>query len=487
VTHQPKLRILLTGANGYIGRRLLPVLVAQGHHVFCLLRDKRRIEVEESLLSHITFIEADLAQAECVAAFPADIDVAYYLVHSLGVGSSNFDDLEYRIAEHFISGIKNTSCRHIIYLSGIANSEGLSKHLNSRAQVEKILMNGPVPVTVLRAAIIIGSGGASFEIIRDLVEKLPVMVAPKWLNTRCQPIAVRNVIHYLHGIMLKEEAYHRIFDIGGPDVLTYKQMLLQFAEARGLKRWIITVPVLTPRLSSYWLHFVTATSFNIARNLVDSMMNEVVVERYGIEEIVPQQLIGYKEAVQMAFDKIAQNEVLSSWKDAVASSKINPQLLTFAQVPVYGCFVDRQQFDLEEDPSRAIRNIWRIGGDQGWYYWNFLWKVRGYLDKAIGGVGLRRGRRSPDQLVAGDALDFWRVLIADKQQMRLLLYAEMKLPGEAWLEFKIKKTADHQFTLFQTATFRPQGVWGRLYWYSVLPFHLFIFKGMIHQIATRND
>lgn len=478
------MKILLTGANGYIGRRLLPVLIQEGHEVICLVRDKRRIAVDKKGSVNIRFFEADLADPQSLLSLPSQIDVAFYLVHSLGSGGDDFEDLEQKIAQNFIQAIQKTECRQIIYLGGIANSITLSKHLSSRANVEEVLMKGNIPVTVLRAAIIIGSGGASFEIIRDLVEKLPVMVAPKWINTRCQPIAVRNVVNYLKGVMLKEAAYNKIFDIGGPDILTYKQMMLVFGEIRGLKRHIITVPVLTPRLSSYWLHFVTATSFNIARKLVDSMTNEVIVEKTGITAIVPQELIPYREAVQLAFDKIAQNEVVSSWKDAVASSKINPALLSFIQIPTHGCFIDSQSLIIDESQKdKTINNIWSIGGDRGWYYWNPLWKIRGYFDKVVGGVGLRRGRRSPDQLLAGDALDFWRVLVADRQEMRLLLYAEMKLPGEAWLEFNLKLQNEGYYKLTQTATFRPQGLLGRLYWYSVLPFHLFIFKGMINRIV----
>jgi hypothetical protein len=371
-------------------------------------------------------------------------------------------------------------------LSGISNDDALSKHLSSRKNAESILTSAKAELTVLRAAIIIGSGGASFEIIRDLVEKLPIMVAPKWLKTRFQPIAIRNVINYLSGIIGKKEAFGKTYDIGGSDILTYKEMLLIFANVRGLKRYIITLPVLTPRLSSYWLHFVTATSYKIASSLVDSMKNEVIVQNKGIEEIVPQELIPYNEAVKMAFDRIAQNEVVSSWKDAFASSKINTELMEFVKVPTYGCFVDKRTASFTRNRNEVLQNIWEIGGDRGWYYWNFLWKIRGYMDKAVGGVGLRRGRRSPDQLVAGDSLDFWRVLVADRNEGRLLLYAEMKLPGEAWLEFKItNENGKNKIT--QTATFRPHGLFGRLYWYSVYIFHEFIFTGMMNRIIHHRE
>jgi uncharacterized protein YbjT (DUF2867 family) len=480
------MKILLTGANGYIGRRLLPILVMQGHDVLCLVRDKRRIELEEKLIKKVEFYEADLLKPEQLLNLPKDIEAAYYLVHSMGSSAESFQQMEKDSAHNFVEAINKTICSHIIYLSGISNDASLSKHLSSRKNAETILAEANASLTVLRAAIIIGSGGASFEIIRDLVEKLPVMVAPKWLRTRCQPIAVRNVINYLSGIIGKEESFGKTYDIGGPDILTYKEMLLIFAQVRGLKRYILTLPVLTPRLSSYWLHFVTATSYKIASSLVDSMKNEVIVQKKGIEQIVDQELIPYSEAVKMAFDRIAQNEVVSSWKDALASSKINTDLMEFVKVPTYGCFTDIRSATFTRNPKEVIENIWRIGGDRGWYYWNTLWKIRGHMDKAIGGVGLRRGRRSHNQLIAGDSLDFWRVLVADKAEGRLLLFAEMKLPGEAWLEFKVsKKNGKNQIT--QIATFRPHGLLGRLYWYSIFVFHEFIFKGMMNKIISHQE
>ena len=478
------MKILLTGANGYIGKRLLPVLVREGYEVIALVRDRRRIEIEESLVKKVQFYEGDLLKKETLEDLPSDIDVAYYLVHSMGTSYKNFAELEARAAAHFSEQMSKTYARQIIYLSGIVNADDLSEHLLSRKQVEDILMQGKIPVTVLRAAIIIGSGGASFEIIRDLVEKLPLMIAPRWVNTRCQPIALRNVLQYLEGVILKEETYNKVFDIGGPEVLTYKQMLLQFAEIRKLKRYIITVPVLSPNLSSLWLYFVTNTSFSLARSLVDSMINEVIVEQRGIENIVPIELLSYKQAVQRAFDKIAQNEVISSWKDSLNSSKIIVNLSEHIQVPKYGCMQDVRKIYFDKPEEVVLNNIWSIGGTRGWYYWGFLWQIRGILDKLVGGVGLRRGRRSPDTLVAGDALDFWRVLVADKQEKRLLLYAEMKLPGEAWLEFRVCKDAEGKTFLQQTATFRPRGLLGRLYWYAVLPLHAFIFPGMARRIIA---
>ncbi|MEX0771337.1 MAG: SDR family oxidoreductase, partial [Balneolaceae bacterium] len=315
------------------------------------------------------------------------------------------------------------------------------------------------------------------EIIRDLVEKLPVMIAPKWLNTRTQPIAIRNVIQFLSGVLLKRFAYGRSYDIGGPEVMTYKEMLKFFARVRGLNRFIMSVPLLTPKLSSYWLYFITSTSYNLATSLVDSMMVDVVCEPNDLHEHLEIDLIPYKEAIELAFGKIEQQEVLSSWLDATSSDKLDKGVARLIEVPRYGCFTDRRSAPMR-DPQQTLDKIWKIGGDTGWYYADSLWKFRGFLDKMAGGVGLRRGRRSTDQITAGDALDFWRVLHADKESGRLLLYAEMRLPGEAWLEFRMEDG-----DLIQTATFRPLGVAGRLYWYSLLSFHSVIFQGMLRKLT----
>ncbi len=474
------LRILLTGTTGYIGRRLLPVLLEQGHHVFCMVRDQRRLDISDYSEEHrqrTTIIEADLNDPDSLNVLPKDIDLAYYLVHSMST-KADFIEMEQENAETFVNYINQTQTKQIIYLSGIANDTGLSKHLNSRKNVETILATSKVPLTVLRAAIIIGSGSASFEIIRDLVEKLPVMVAPKWLNSRCQPIGIRNVIEYLIGVMLKEEAYNQVYDIGGPDILTYRDMLLGYAKIRGLRRWIIQVPVLSPKLSSYWLYFVTSTSFSLAKSLVSSLKNEVVCSDNRIQQLVPTHLLHYDETLRLTLDRIQQRLVISSWKDAIATDTMDHHFLNHVDVPTYGCFIDKRKIDFERPRQEVIDTIWKIGGDQGWYYANLLWRIRGLIDKFFGGVGLRRGRRNATELKAGDALDFWRVLLADKENGRLLLYAEMKLPGEAWLEFRVR-----QHTVIQTATFRPLGVLGRLYWYLVLPFHGFIFPGMLRNIV----
>ncbi|MBB6461470.1 SDR family oxidoreductase [Flammeovirga kamogawensis] len=479
------MKILLTGSTGYIGRRLLPLLVKNGHHVVCVCRDPRRFDYEdfdESFLSNVTVVKGDLLEGKSLTNLPQDIDLAYYLVHSMSNSFSSFETLEEKAATNFRDYIKTTTCQQTIYLGGIANSKQLSRHLKSRLSVEDRLRESGVPLTVLRAAIIIGSGSASFEIIRDLVEKLPVMIAPKWLKTRCQPIAIRNVMDYLIGVIHKEEAYNKVFDIGGKDILDYKQMLLRFAKARNLYRKIFVVPVFTPNLSSYWLYFVTSTTYTLARSLVESMGNEVICENSDIQEIVPVRLYSYEEALDMAFQRIAQNEVVSSWKESIIGP-IREDFLDLIQVPKHGCFVDMRRFKFDRPNTEVVDNIWAIGGDRGWYYGTWLWRIRGVMDKMVGGVGLRRGRRSPTELKTGEALDFWRVILADKKHQRLLLFAEMKLPGEAWLEFRIKDKNGEQW-LEQKATFRPLGIWGRLYWYIVFPFHLFVFPNMAKNILA---
>jgi len=392
--------------------------------------------------------------------------------------SKQYDKLEETSAKNFKDYIDKTDLDQVIYLSGIVNEEELSKHLQSRKNVENILASANFNLTTLRAGIIMGSGSASFEIIRDLVEKLPVMIAPKWLNTKCQPIGIKDVLSFLEKSLLNSKVYNQNFDIGGPDILTYKEMLLQFAEVRKLKRWIYTVPVMTPRLSSYWLYFVTSTSYMLASSLVESMTIEVVCRDRRINEILDIHPEEYIKTIDRAFVKIESNQIVSSWKDSQISGVKNISISDFIDVPDYGCFKDVRERKISSQ-EKVIQKIWSIGGDTGWYSANVLWKLRGYMDKIFGGVGLRRGRTNANTLRVGDALDFWRVLYANKEEGRLLLFAEMKVPGEAWLEFKIKEEK-----LIQSATFRPHGLIGRLYWYAVLPFHGIVFNGMINEIVN---
>lgn len=472
------MKILLTGATGYIAQRLLPALIEAKHHVVCCVRDAKRFSHPFNA-EQVSVVEVDFLDASSVARIPGDIEIAYYLIHSMSGGEGDFERQERICAANFVEGINGTTARQVVYLSGIVNEALLSKHLESRKAVEGILNKGDYALTVLRAGIILGSGSASFEIIRDLVEKLPFMITPKWLLTRSQPIAIRNVVQFLCGVIDRRDTYDKTFDIGGPEIMSYREMLLRFARIRRLRRTIWVVPVMTPRLSSYWLYFVTSTSYPLARRLVDSMKVEVVCSPNDLAERLDIRLLGYDEAIRLAFDKIAQDDVLSSWKDAQSSDLLQEGVTRYVGVPTNGCFIDRRAH-YADSVRLTIDRLWRIGGETGWYYGTWLWKIRGFLDQLVGGVGMRRGRRSVSEIKVGDALDFWRVLVANRDTGRLLLYAEMKLPGEAWLEFKVE---DHQ--LIQTATFRPRGVWGRLYWYAVLPFHGFIFNGMARRLTAR--
>ena len=473
------MKILLTGANGYVGKRLLPILLQDGHEITCCVRDKNRLGLDETTLSRIQIWEVDFLDDVNLDNCPSGIDVAYYLIHSMSSSTTSFDVLEANAALHFNEYMLAIGTTHVIYLSGIINDLQLSKHLQSRSDVEDILYKGSFNLTVLRAGIIVGSGSSSFEIIRDLCEKLPLMLTPKWVLTKSQPIAIRDVIKYLTGVMLREDCYNESFDIGGPNIISYKQMMLLYAKTRGIKLWIHTFPIMTPKLSSYWLYFVTSTSYKLAINLVESMKMEVVCKDNRLQAKLGIRPISYVDAIKLAFKKIEQNLVISSWRDSLSSSHFSKDLSGYIQLPTYGCLKDTQStpvYNIEQ----TLDNIFSIGGEKGWYYGNWLWQMRGRLDRLFGGVGLRRGRTNPNTINSGDSLDFWRVILASRDQKRLLLFAEMRLPGEAWLEFKI----DENNVLHQIATFRPKGLWGRIYWYSLVPFRFFIFGGMIKKIAT---
>lgn len=472
------MKILLTGVTGYVGKRLLPALVEKGHDIVCCVREKNRLTIHKNLLEKVEIIEIDFLKDPEINKIPKNIDAAYYLIHSMAASSEKFDLLESKAAVNFKTYMESTGVKQVIYLSGITNENKLSKHLASRRKVEDILKSENYGLTVLRAGIIVGSGSASFEIIRDIVEKLPMIVAPKWILTKTQPIAIRDVIGFLSGVLLHDRCINKTFDIGGPEILTYKDMMQQYAAQRKLKRPFYTTSLITPKISSYWLFFITSVSYKLAISLVNSMKTEVVCNNNDLEKILQLQPITYEQALKNAFLKIKQNLVLSSWKDSIISSSLGLSLSDFIEVPQFGCYKNEKTYKIE-DVGRVMQNIWTIGGDKGYYYANWLWKIRGFFDQLFGGVGLMRGRTSPREINPGDALDFWRVLYVSREKKRLLLFAEMKLPGEAWLEFRI----DEKNVLHQTATFRPRGIWGRLYWLATSPFHFFIFNGMIKNIA----
>lgn len=477
------MKILLTGSTGYIGKRLLQNLSENGHEVTCFVRNLGRMIVPESTSAIVRGHEIDLLKPIPEHIESIDLDVAFYLVHSMSSSIGQFMVEEALSARNFATFISKTNCKQIIYLSGISNSEKLSRHLQSRKDVEELLRQSGKHLTVLRAGIIVGSGSASFEIIRDLMEILPVVVAPAWVRTRCQPLGVADVLRFLTGCMLNPKTYEDIFDIGGPEILSYKEMLLQYAEVRGLKRWIGVIPFFSPRMSSYWLYFVTSTSYYLAVNLVASMKVEVVCKDNRLQQMLGIKPLTYREACQRALERINLDTVASSWTDAVSMTN-GIRLFEYLDVPVFGILHDRRSIKIDGDPDKVLNKIFSIGGETGWYFANWIWNMRGVIDKMVGGVGLRRGRRNATELNPGDALDFWRVLIADRENKRLLLFAEMKVPGEAWLEFKIVLNEDGHY-LIQTATFMPKGLSGRLYWWLLLPIHLLMFKGMIKAIARK--
>jgi uncharacterized protein YbjT (DUF2867 family) len=475
-------KVLVSGATGFVGKRLVLHLLEEGHEIYALCRVKgTRLFPEER--PNLQYIWGDLRDLQALEKIPSDVQAAYYLVHSMSEIVRDLSRIELEVAEHFVNSLKKTKVQQIIYLGGIINDEThLSPHLQSRLLVEGILKKSGIPVTILRASIIIGSGSASFEIIRDLSEKLPIMIAPKWVNTRCQPIAIRDVIFYLTAVMLNSECYRQTFDIGGPEVLTFKQLLQEYAKFRHLNRLIITVPVLTPRLSSYWLVFITSVRFSLCYYLVESMKISSVQKLDKIKTIIPHDCLTYRQAVELAFQRIAQNEVVSTWMDAWGVKDSNPSIEKYIEVPKEGCLRDVRTVSLKDTKEAAIERIWSIGGKTGYYSVDWAWKLRGFIDKMIGGVGLNRGRRHPTEIQVGDSIDFWRVLRADKKSGDLILFSAMKVPGEAWLEFKLEKN-DSSWILVQTATFRPRGILGRLYWIIVYPFHLVIFKKMAKSLA----
>jgi uncharacterized protein YbjT (DUF2867 family) len=479
-------KILVTGANGFVGKRLIVDLLNQGHQIYALCRIKGAKVFAEDM-PNLHYIWGDLRNSETIKTIPKDIEAAYYLVHSMSEIVGNLVDTEMEVVEQFLKGVQNSDIKQIIYLGGIINDEKrLSPHLRSRLLVEKALKNSGIPYTVLRASIIIGAGSASFEIIRDLCEKLPVMIAPKWVNSLCQPIAIGDVLFYLSGVLLNEKCMNKIFDVGGPEAFTFKELMLGYAKFRNLKRWVINVPILTPRLSSYWLVFITSVRYSLCSYLVESMKTNTVVQLNEIQKIIPHLCLTYSQALELAFQKIAQNEVVSSWMDSWEILGNDPSIENYIQVPDEGCLKDERRILIKDSKAAAIKRIWSIGGSSGYYALDWAWHLRGLFDQMIGGVGLNRGRRHSSEILAGDSIDFWRVILADKDKGHLILFAGMKVPGEAWLQFKVEQKNGAWF-LVQTATFRPKGILGRLYWYSLVLFHFFIFQKMAKTLAGESN
>ena len=476
-------RILVTGATGYIGGRLVPELLDAGYAVRCLARSPAKLE-GRPWSDRVETVAGDVTDPASVAAAMDGVDAAYYLVHAMGA-TREFAERDRYAAQVFRDAAADAGLAQIVYLGGLGDDDtGLSEHLSSRHDVGAVLAEGPVPVTELRAAVIIGSGSASFEMLRHLTDVLPAMITPRWVRTRCQPIAIRDVLAYLVGVLGEAGALGRVLEIGGPDVVTYEEMMQLYARVAGLRpRVVVPVPVLTPRLSSYWVGLVTPLPVGLARPLIDSLENEVVVRDPAITALVPRELVPLRDAIELALARTRDVEVTTSWAEAelVGRSPADP----VPSDPQWsgGVVLDDTQTVHSEAPIADVyAGVCSIGGSRGWLVAEPLWEVRGLADRLLGGPGMRRGRRHPTQLRVGDTVDFFRVEAIVPERL-LRLHAEMKVPGDAWLEWTMEPEGDGT-RLVQKARFHPRGVWGRVYWYSMLPFHHFIFRRLATTLAS---
>ncbi len=482
--------ILVLGATGYVGGRLIPTLLERGFKVRASARSLEKLKSRE-WADHplVELCAADVTNLEDLKRACENCSVIFYLVHTMISASHAFEHEDRQAALHLVKAAEEAGVERIIYLGGLGEDQpNLSLHLKSRVEVAQILKTGRVPVTVLRAAMIIGAGSASFEILRYLVDRLPIMITPKWVSTLNQPISIRNVVEYLVGCLLQTETTGKSFDIGGADVLTYRKLMEIYAEEAHLtKRWVITVPVLSPRLSSYWIHLVTPVPASIARPLAEGLKNPVVCRDQAIQKIIPLQLLSCREAIQVSLQHFKKNEIESHWTDAGTI----PKQMSLPQEgdPHWAggtVFRDIRKADVFASSKELWSVVASIGGKNGWYHADWLWKIRGILDRLLGGVGLRRGRKHPEVIEIGDALDFWRVFDCRKE-VCLKLYAEMKLPGTAMLQFEIRPMDAGRSELKQSALFFPKGLLGILYWFLVLPFHGYIFQGMIEAVKSQAE
>jgi uncharacterized protein YbjT (DUF2867 family) len=484
------LTVLVTGATGYIGGRLVPRLLAEGHRVRAMTRDAGRLR-DVPWVSQVEVVEADALDAASLTQALAGVDVAYYLVHSIGAplaGDSGFEDVDRRAAECFATAARTAGVGRLVYLGGLVpEGQELSPHLRSRLEVGDVLLASGVPTAVLQAAVILGSGSASFEMLRYLTERLPAMITPRWVRTSIQPIAVRDVLRYLVGCATLPAHVSRRFDIGGPDVLSYVEMMQRYAAVAGLRRRIIVpVPVLSPRLSAHWVNVVTPVPAAIAKPLVRSLVNEVVCSEHDIAEWVPdppEGLLGFDEAVRLALQRVKEAAVETRWSSATWPGAPSDPLPTDPEWAGGSLYEDERSIRVAAPAPDLWRVVEGIGGVHGWYSLPLAWAARGLLDRLVGGVGLRRGRRDPHTVYVGESLDFWRVEEVEAGRL-LRLRAEMRLPGAAWLEMTVEEAEDGASVYRQRALFHPRGLAGHAYWWSVAPFHGVVFSGMLHNIRA---
>jgi uncharacterized protein YbjT (DUF2867 family) len=473
--------VLVTGATGYVGGRLVPRLLDAGYRVRVIVRGEPQRLQSRSWYGQVDVVAGDVLHPEGLGAAMDGVDVAYYLIHSMR-DSAEFSQRDIRAAQNFAGAAEAAGVKRIIYLGGLGDPDSeLSEHLQSRQETGEALRQAGVPVTEFRAGMIVGSGSLSFEMVRHLTERLPVMICPRWVFVRSHPIAIRDVLSYLVAAIEAPDSAGRVIEIGGADVLTYAEMMHGYAHVRGLRRLIIPVPVLTPRLSSYWAHWVTPIPASIARPLIKGLRYELVVRDNMARQIFPDiQPLDYEAAVTLALRSIEDGNIETIWSDAVASSKGDVHPVQLAQEQ--GMLIERRQQLVNSSPRLVYQAFAGLGGKRGWPPYNWLWRARGAIDRLVGGVGMRRGRRHPDELREGEALDFWRVEVIQPDRL-LRLRAEMKLPGRGWLQFEARPLQEGQTELVQTAYFASKGLFGLLYWYGIYPLHGLIFAGMIAAIA----
>jgi len=478
-------KCLVTGATGYIGGRLVPKLLELGYIVRVMVRDRNRLE-GRSWKSDVEVVEADVLKPETLDKACKSVDYAYYLIHSMsGDGEEDFHERDRTAAQNFGKAAKDHQIKRIIYLGGLGSTEQqLSRHLKSRHETGRVLRKYDVPLTEFRAAIVVGSGSKSFEMIRYLTERVPLMICPKWVFSKVQPIAIRDVLSYLAQAVHTPASKGKIIQIGGNEVLTYGEMMKRYAKIKGLKRILLPVPFLTPKLSSHWVHWMTPIPASLARPLIEGLKNDVVVTDNTAEDIFPSiNPISYTKAVELALNRVDMQDVETTWNDALISSNVDEPVLLKTEE---GLIIERRQKKVNASEEEVFKSFTGLGGDRGWLAYNWAWKLRGILDRLVGGVGFRRGRRHPDELRIGDALDFWRVESIQENNL-LRLRAEMKVPGRAWLEFQAKSLVQQKngksTRLIQTAYFDPKGLLGLAYWYVLYPIHSLIFSRMIDVIG----